>query len=172
MKLNKIVSIKAIKIGTSLKQTAIELKDLIKAETIGGEWFSGIESGGLTKNVGISKSNLCLIRSNYTNKHIIATNQVNFITSSIINRANLQSGSRKLVCILPNQAFDESSIDNDNHLNILKTATSIKNIIGGMAMKDESLFEAIIKGVTNKTNLNRLIRATISLSLANHLRIN
>ncbi|PIM95551.1 Aerobic cobaltochelatase subunit CobN [Candidatus Hodgkinia cicadicola] len=166
MKFNKVVSVQVIRSENLLKQMLKDLSGIKPSEIIRKIWFPETEGKIFIKSLGTSRSNLCLSQSIYNKNEIIISNRVNYITFSLLNRINLKSSRRKIAYVLANYPPDDGRIGNGVGLDTLESITNINNMINGNELNYRPLIDTLLMGVTNRTILNRTIRATISLSLA------
>ncbi|PIM95613.1 Aerobic cobaltochelatase subunit CobN [Candidatus Hodgkinia cicadicola] len=171
MKLDKTITMQTAQSEKLLKQISVDLMGLTTSEIVRKVWLPETEGKIFTKAIGISKPNLCLTQPTYNNNKITISNRINSVTSSLINQIGLKSNKRKIVYILANYPPDDSRIGNGVGLDTLESITNINGMLNKNTLNGRSLIEVLIDGVTNKTNLNRSIRATMSLSLANRQHI-
>ncbi len=147
-------------IGDSIGLKGIELFRKVYLPETEGKLF--------TRVVNYSKPCLNLTHDTYVHNAMVLSNRINFVAASQTHWTRLKTQRPKTIYVLANYPPNDARIGNGVGLDTLASVVNINNILNNsfLPFNGGELINTLIAGVTNATNLNRLIRATISLSLA------
>ncbi|MFP3039583.1 MAG: cobaltochelatase subunit CobN [Candidatus Hodgkinia cicadicola] len=128
-------------------------------------WLSETRGEVFARCVGFRLLSLSLKHNFYISRLTAITNRVNFVVSVLTYWADLSCRSPKILFVLANYPVTDARIGCGVGLD---TLSSVANLADALRLTPnphrKPLIRLITSGVTNVTNLKRLIRASISLN--------